>query len=143
MPSRKLRVGGTVLAVLGVLGVLVLHWMVFFWTPTEASMGVIQRIFYIHMGCNIGAFFATVTNGDPSGWLFGLGMTGGGWIGVTCTTPTRRNDWSALSRLRDPTRTVTCFMRTIMPGPPFAGAAAWRFSRGPLPPSVHLPARSG
>lgn len=36
----------------------------------------------IGLGCNIGAFFATVTNGDPSGWLFGLGMTLGGFIGV-------------------------------------------------------------
>lgn len=36
----------------------------------------------IGLGCNIGAFFATVTNGDPSGWLFGLGMTLGGFLGV-------------------------------------------------------------
>jgi uncharacterized membrane protein YedE/YeeE len=36
----------------------------------------------IGLGCNIGAFFATVTNGDPSGWIFGLGMTAGGWLGV-------------------------------------------------------------
>jgi hypothetical protein len=36
----------------------------------------------VGLGCNIGAFFATVTNGDPSGWLFGLGMTVGGFIGV-------------------------------------------------------------
>jgi hypothetical protein len=36
----------------------------------------------VGLGCNIGAFFATVTNGDPSGWLFGLGMTAGGYIGV-------------------------------------------------------------
>lgn len=42
-------------------------------------MGIGARI---GIGCNIGAFFATVTNGDPSGWLFGLGMTGGGWLGV-------------------------------------------------------------
>ncbi len=42
-------------------------------------MGVGARI---GLGCNIGAFFATVTNGDPSGWLFGLGMTAGGFIGV-------------------------------------------------------------
>lgn len=42
-------------------------------------MGIGARV---GMGCNIGAFFATVTNGDPSGWLFGLGMTAGGWIGV-------------------------------------------------------------
>jgi uncharacterized membrane protein YedE/YeeE len=42
-------------------------------------MGIGARV---GLGCNIGAFFATVTNGDPSGWLFGLGMTGGGYIGV-------------------------------------------------------------
>ena len=42
-------------------------------------MGIGARV---GLGCNIGAFFATVTNGDPSGWLFGLGMTGGGFIGV-------------------------------------------------------------
>jgi uncharacterized membrane protein YedE/YeeE len=42
-------------------------------------MGIGARV---GMGCNIGAFFATVTNGDPSGWLFMLGMTSGGWVGV-------------------------------------------------------------
>ncbi len=42
-------------------------------------MGIGARI---GLGCNIGAFFATVTNGDPSGWLFGLGMTAGGYLGV-------------------------------------------------------------
>mgnify|MGYP000138432502 FL=1 len=42
-------------------------------------MGIGARV---GLGCNIGAFFATVTNGDPSGWLFGLGMTAGGFIGV-------------------------------------------------------------
>jgi len=33
-------------------------------------------------GCNIGAYFSTVTNGDPSGWLFLLGMAAGAWAGV-------------------------------------------------------------
>ncbi|MHB1591737.1 MAG: YeeE/YedE thiosulfate transporter family protein, partial [Sulfuricella sp.] len=42
-------------------------------------MGIGARV---GLGCNIGAFFAPVTNGDPSGWLFGLGMTVGGLIGV-------------------------------------------------------------
>ncbi len=42
-------------------------------------MGIGARV---GLGCNIGAFFATVTNGDPSGWLFCLGMTAGGYIGV-------------------------------------------------------------
>lgn len=58
MPSKKIRIGGTVLAALGVLGTLVLHWMVFFWTPTEATMGIIQRIFYIHVPAAWVAFFA-------------------------------------------------------------------------------------
>lgn len=37
---------------LGFLGVgltVFFHWQVFFWVPTEASMGVVQRIFYIHV----------------------------------------------------------------------------------------------
>ena len=42
-------------------------------------MGIGARV---AMGCNIGAFFATVANGDPSGWLFLLGMVGGGYVGV-------------------------------------------------------------
>jgi len=42
-------------------------------------MGIGARI---GMGCNIGAFFATVTNGDPSGWVFLAGMVGGGYLGV-------------------------------------------------------------
>lgn len=58
MPSKGLQMGGTVLAALGVLGTLALHWMVFFWTPTEASMGIIQRIFYIHVPAAWVAFFA-------------------------------------------------------------------------------------
>lgn len=49
MPSAGIRTTGLLLALLGVLGMLLLHWMVFFWTPTEASMGIIQRIFYIHV----------------------------------------------------------------------------------------------
>lgn len=42
-------------------------------------MGIGARI---GMGCNIGAFFATVTNGDPSGWVFLLGMVLGAYVGV-------------------------------------------------------------
>ncbi|MBL8289545.1 MAG: YeeE/YedE family protein [Rubrivivax sp.] len=44
-----------------------------------ALMGLGARI---AMGCNIGAFFATVTNGDPSGWIFLLGMALGAFAGV-------------------------------------------------------------
>ena len=44
-----------------------------------ALMGLGARL---AMGCNIGAFFATVTNGDLSGWVFLAGMAAGGYIGV-------------------------------------------------------------
>ena len=37
------------LGLLGGILILVFHWMVFFYVPTEASMGVIQRIFYVHV----------------------------------------------------------------------------------------------
>ncbi len=30
----------------------------------------------------MGGFFVRVANGDPSGWLFGIGMIGGAYIGV-------------------------------------------------------------
>ncbi len=44
-----------------------------------ALMGIGARL---GLGCNVGAFFVRTANGDASGWLFGLGMTGGAWIGV-------------------------------------------------------------
>jgi len=34
------------------------------------------------LGCNIGAFFIRVAGGDPSGWLYGIGMATGAFIGV-------------------------------------------------------------
>jgi len=48
MAVGKLGWIGALLAGLGVVLAGVLHWQVFFWVPTEASMGVVQRIFYIH-----------------------------------------------------------------------------------------------
>ncbi len=53
-------------------------------------MGIGARL---GMGCNIGAFFATVTNGDPSGWVFLFGMVIGAYIGVKVFTWWM--DWSA------------------------------------------------
>jgi uncharacterized membrane protein YedE/YeeE len=44
-----------------------------------ALMGIGSRL---ALGCNIGAFFVRTANGDMSGWLFGLGMIGGAYIGV-------------------------------------------------------------
>ena len=43
---------------LGIATTLVLHWMVFFWVPTERTMGVVQRIFYIHVPAAWVAFMA-------------------------------------------------------------------------------------
>ena len=40
---------GVGFSLVGVCGVLFTHWMVFFWVPTEATMGLIQRINYIHV----------------------------------------------------------------------------------------------
>ena len=44
-----------------------------------ALMGLGARL---GMGCNVGAFFAAVTNGDLTGWIFLAGMTLGGLLGV-------------------------------------------------------------
>jgi len=44
-----------------------------------ALMGIGARI---GIGCNIGAFFIPVANGDPSGWLFGLGLGIGAYLCV-------------------------------------------------------------
>ncbi len=44
-----------------------------------ALMGIGSRL---GLGCNVGAFFVRVANGDPAGWLFGVGMIGGAFIGV-------------------------------------------------------------
>jgi heme exporter protein C len=58
MPSKGIRHAGVALAILGALGIMFLQWLVFFWVPTEASMGIIQRIFYIHVPAAWVAFFA-------------------------------------------------------------------------------------
>jgi len=44
-----------------------------------ALMGIGSRL---GLGCNVGAFFVRVSQGDPSGWLFGIGMIAGAYIGV-------------------------------------------------------------
>jgi len=36
----------------------------------------------VALGCNIGAFFIRVAGGDPGGWLFGIGMVAGAFVGV-------------------------------------------------------------
>jgi len=56
--SRPFRWLGPSAVVLGVVGTIVLHWQVFFWVPTEQTMGIVQRIFYIHVPAAWVAFFA-------------------------------------------------------------------------------------
>lgn len=40
---------GVALTIVGVLGVLITHYLVFFWVPTESAQGIVQRIFSIHV----------------------------------------------------------------------------------------------
>jgi len=58
MESSKLRWSAIALSALGILGVGILHWQIFFWVPTETTMGVVQRIFYVHAPSAWVAFLA-------------------------------------------------------------------------------------
>jgi heme exporter protein C len=58
MMSQKVRWTGAILGAMGVALALVLHWQVFFWVSTERTMGVVQRIFYIHVSAAWVAFMA-------------------------------------------------------------------------------------
>jgi uncharacterized protein len=42
-------------------------------------MGIGSRL---GLGCNVGAFFVRAANGDVGGWMYGLGMIGGAFVGV-------------------------------------------------------------
>jgi heme exporter protein C len=53
--TRRWAVALTVLAGAALLAAL---WMVFFYVPTEAEMGVVQRIFYLHVPAAWTAFMA-------------------------------------------------------------------------------------
>lgn len=58
MSLKGLRIGGTSLAVLGLLLVGLVYWLSFFWVATEASQGIVQRIFYVHVPAAWVAFMA-------------------------------------------------------------------------------------
>ncbi|MBI4522000.1 MAG: cytochrome c biogenesis protein CcsA [Gemmatimonadetes bacterium] len=58
MQLTGLRRTGVLLAIPGIALVLLLHWQVFFWVPTEVTMGVIQRIYYVHVPSAWVAFMA-------------------------------------------------------------------------------------
>ncbi len=58
MARRDTTVVAPMLTVLGLGLGLVLLWQVFFWVPTEATQGVVQRIFYVHVPAAWIAFLA-------------------------------------------------------------------------------------
>lgn len=49
MSGKGMRLTGTALAGLGLLGMLLVYSLSFFWVSTELSQGVVQRIFYVHV----------------------------------------------------------------------------------------------
>lgn len=49
MDVKKLATIGAAVAILGLAGIMAASWMAFVWVPTEATMGIVQRIFYIHV----------------------------------------------------------------------------------------------
>jgi heme exporter protein C len=55
--TRRWALGLSLAAAVGVLATL---WMVFFYVPTESTMGVVQRIFYVHVPSAWNAFLAFV-----------------------------------------------------------------------------------
>ena len=78
------------LALIGGAAVMALLHNEFKWKNTNAElaawaiiggtlMGIGSRL---GLGCNVGAFFVRVSQGDFSGWLFGAGMIAGAYPGV-------------------------------------------------------------
>lgn len=55
---RGSATAGAALSLVGAALVMTLLWMVWFWVPTEALQGVVQRIFYIHVPSAWVAFMA-------------------------------------------------------------------------------------
>jgi len=49
MSVGGLRKGGVALTVLGVIGLVGVYWLSFFWVSTEIRQGIAQRIFYVHV----------------------------------------------------------------------------------------------
>jgi heme exporter protein C len=56
--SAAVRRAGTALTLTGLVGLIGLYWLSFFWVSTEASQGVAQRIFYVHVPAAWTAFLA-------------------------------------------------------------------------------------
>ena len=58
MQVKGMRRWGTALTVLGLLGLILVYWMSFFWVSTEATQGIVQRIFYVHVPAAWTSFLA-------------------------------------------------------------------------------------
>lgn len=58
MSLKGIRISGTALTVLGLLMLGLVYWLAFFWVSTEASQGIVQRIFYVHVPAAWVAFMA-------------------------------------------------------------------------------------
>jgi uncharacterized protein len=78
------------LALIGGAAVMALMHNEFKWKGTNRElvmwaviggtlMGIGSRL---GLGCNVGAFFVRVSQGDVSGWMFGGGMVAGAFVGV-------------------------------------------------------------
>lgn len=57
-PLTGTRRWGYALAFLAAAALLATYWMIFFYAPTERSMGVVQRIYYVHVPSAWVAFLA-------------------------------------------------------------------------------------
>lgn len=61
--TGRIKWGGLTTALLGSALILFLHWLVFFYVATEATMGISQRIYYVHVPSAWVAFVAFATVG--------------------------------------------------------------------------------
>ena len=67
MSGKGIRLTGTALAVLGLIGMAAVYWLSFFWVSTDVSqcpsadpctLGIAQRIFYVHVPAAWTSFLA-------------------------------------------------------------------------------------
>lgn len=58
MSTVGMRRTATALTLIGLAGLVGLYWMSFFWVSTEATQGIVQRIFYVHVPAAWTSFLA-------------------------------------------------------------------------------------
>ena len=63
--DQKAAVPGWLLGA-AALSTLAAEYMIFLWVPTEATMGIIQRIFYFHVPAAMVAFWTVFVGGVAS-----------------------------------------------------------------------------